>query len=83
VCHHTQAFFGGILESASSMDLQADEIDKLRAEQWALLQEKQAKVRAREEEMKREEDSDDEITFSDDESDDESEADRLARLAAQ
>ena len=65
------------------MDLQADEIDKLRAEQWALLQEKQAKVRAREEEMKREEDSDDEITFSDDESDDESEADRLARLAAQ
>ncbi len=63
------------------MELSEDEVKKLRDTAWASLQAKLEKVRAREQELK-DEDSD-EITFSDEDSDEEDEAARLARLAAQ
>jgi hypothetical protein len=77
------AFFEGIVAAARAMELPQAEVDTLRAQQWVLLQEKQAKVREREAEMKAAADSDDEITFSDEDSDEEDEAARLARLSAQ
>ena len=77
----TAAFFESIVSKARAMELSPSEVQKMRETAWESLQDKLEKVRAREQELK-DEDSD-EITFSDEDSDEEDEAARLARLAAQ
>lgn len=74
------AFFERLVARASQMQVTHDDIQLLRDKQWKVLQEKQAQVRAREAQMKEDDDSDG-INFSDEDSDEEDEATRLARLA--
>jgi len=58
-----------LVAEAREFDLSGVDIAKLRGEEMETLQKKQAEVRAREERMKAEEESDDEIVFSDEEDD--------------
>lgn len=77
------SFFASIVEGAKKVELSTEEVATLREEQWKLLQAKLEKVRAREQELKDQDDESDGIEFSDEDSDEEDEAERLARLAAQ
>ena len=65
------SFFASIVEGAKKVELSTEEVATLREEQWKLLQAKLEKVRAREQELKDQDDESDGIEFSDEDSDEE------------
>jgi hypothetical protein len=65
------SFFASIVEGAKEVELSTEEVANLREEQWKLLQAKLEKVRAREQELKDQDDESDGIEFSDEDSDEE------------